>query len=363
MPIFRATCRPPYELSKKAAQASLTYTVYPTEPEISSAIVPLIDMHSWAIDTAAKAYAILNHGPEYLNHLTKVKPGAIMYTFTPRLSAADPRHLDPNDPFMFNGISTLYYDRYREDDDVYDRLRPTHPTIMNHYTREFGPGHTPDGILDVVFHITCRGSAHARFVPQWLPHEDHPPLHDPRVYVILEDLVTLCCKSLGTHLPFGRTNTYVAYPGRYVSSGKKRETKWEPLFEDWGQYLSGRIADCKHLEALEGLKTNYTPPQMMQILHMFEPRHARIYGCKFVPLVFHPSSELMCSYAVISYRKVNSTSFRLKACEMLLNPHDVLLVQFVATESLFCMQRFVYVQVCLFREHLVNIQHEGYTTS
>ncbi|TFK82857.1 hypothetical protein K466DRAFT_284113 [Polyporus arcularius HHB13444] len=83
---------------------------------------------------------------------------------------------------------------------------------------------------------------------------------------MLEDLLLLCKQSIGTSFAFHRpADSRVAYPGRYVHTSG--QWTWEPLFDDWDDYLKGRV-QVPPIPALEGLRSEYTAPELMQVLRL-----------------------------------------------------------------------------------------------
>ncbi len=78
---------------------------------------------------------------------------------------------------------------------------------------------------------------------------------------LLEDLLLLCKQSIGTSFAFHRpADSRVTYPGRYVHT--RGQWTWELLFDDWDDYLKGRV-EVPRIPALEGLRSEYTSPELI----------------------------------------------------------------------------------------------------
>ncbi|KAH9926281.1 uncharacterized protein BXZ73DRAFT_102964 [Epithele typhae] len=89
--------------------------------------------------------------------------------------------------------------------------------------------------------------------------------HEER-HAIVEDIRNIALWSLEAGLSFRHRKDGLVYPGKL--SRVKKKWVWEPLFDNWDVYMSGRAA-CGRLPGFENLRSRVPPDELMRLSRCF----------------------------------------------------------------------------------------------
>ena len=144
---------------------------------MNRAIENYCNMHPWELETAAKAFALLKLGPDYLAHLIGSK-SQVSFVLVPRFDLfAKTKRLDKQVPFHATTVTIYSY----SNEPVKAPLDPARSGALKLYAQTLGPKHAPDGVMEITINVIDEDHYHLKYVPHWKPPHDHPSLDNPSI--------------------------------------------------------------------------------------------------------------------------------------------------------------------------------------
>ncbi|TFK82139.1 hypothetical protein K466DRAFT_568598 [Polyporus arcularius HHB13444] len=249
---------------------------YPNPDELLKSVSAFIASHDWALRTAIRACAVLTHGVGLDDHprdqillcrLARAPSNNAGMECNPAqgFKFVELRYC-PIESWVHGGLGGAEEPRLKE---AFERGLQVADEQHRSRAHEDGCKHYL-GMRVAAFTIDGVSAAPVQFIPLYHIDPDiAPPPVRGDVRVALEDLLEFCTRSINggqfvlrrLFAPSREIGPWVVVPGRYVRM--QQNWVWEPIFDDWEDYESGRVEYPALSVALVGLRT---PPALSMFL-------------------------------------------------------------------------------------------------
>ncbi|TFK82860.1 hypothetical protein K466DRAFT_655524 [Polyporus arcularius HHB13444] len=266
------------DLAHTGLDVSAQYMGYSNPAELMKAVSDFTEAHEWAFRTAMKAYAVLTYGANLDDHpRDQILRCRLACTTSANVGAGR----NPAQGFKFIEFSYHPIESWVNGDlgtgVAYPELQETIERSWQLADERFRSSIHGDqscthyiGLRIAAFTVDGVSSTPMQFIPLYRVDPDlAPPPIRGDVRVALEELLEFCTRSINSGqfvlkrltAPSTEIGPWEAVPGRYLR--RQQNWVWEPLFEDWMDYESGRVEYPALSVALMGLKT---PPALSMYL-------------------------------------------------------------------------------------------------
>ncbi|RDX52804.1 hypothetical protein OH76DRAFT_1344475 [Lentinus brumalis] len=249
---------------------------YQTSGDLVKALYEFLDAHEWAFETSMMAHAILTHGVNLSDHpRDQILRCRLACTSVPNTGHGyNPAQGFRIVEFTYHSVESWIKGdlgtgvEYPDLGKVFtEGWKAAHEKFSarqkgvgcDHYVGLRAVGFTVDGVP----------ASSIQFMPVYAVTDDTLPSIRGDARIALEDLLSFCTRSINSGQfvlkrpipPRKDIGPWEAVPGRFLR--REQNWIWEPLFEDWRDYQSGRVEFPALSVALTGLKT---PPHVSMFL-------------------------------------------------------------------------------------------------